>query len=426
MKKLNLIITIAISISLCGCYKNDDDCKSIQHIYKPVFKTLTQMRADIKSKAPQPVNSSGKIYLYGNYIFLNEPGKGIHVIDNSDASNPKNVSFINIPGNIDLAVKNNYLYADSYSDLVVFDISDPVHAVAKKFKNNVFPSQNFYYSYNINSSTNPDSVLVAVDYIETDTLIDCNVYDSLAVFPCFYSASSSQIYYTAAAVPSKSGIGGSTARFTVLNNYLYTVDYASIYSFDIKNAAEPQLMHSENISNAGGFTETIYSLNDKLFIGSSNGMFIYSVANAEIPAYVGQFGHFVACDPVIADNSYAYVTLRSGSACQGFSNELEIIDISTDITNPLLLRTYGMTNPRGLAKDANFLFICDGESGLKVYDASDINNLLLTETVEGLQANDVIVHNKVALVIATDGLYQYDYSDASHLKLLSKISISAQ
>ena len=31
---------------------------------------------------------------------------------------------INIPGNYDIATKDDYLYADSYIDLVIFDISD--------------------------------------------------------------------------------------------------------------------------------------------------------------------------------------------------------------------------------------------------------------------------------------------------------------
>lgn len=419
MKKIVFLLCISFSIIISGCFK--DDCKTMRKLYRPVFKTLTQVRTNIKAEAAQPVRAAGKIYLYKQYIFLNEPGLGIHVIDNSNPSSPKNISFINIPGNVDLAVKDNYLYADEYSDLVVFDISNPAHAVTKEFRNNVFPSQNAYYQNS--TSTNPDEILVPVDYVLVDSLIDCETYNRMLQYD-YTVAPNSQLYYTS--MPPKSGMGGSTARFTILNNYLYTVDYNSLYSFNIKNAADPQPVHNEVISDAGGFIETIYPFKNNLFIGSSNGMFIYSVADAAVPAYVGAFGHFVACDPVIADKNNAYVTLRSGTACQGFNNQLEILDIATDITNPTLLQTYNFTNPRGLAKDGNLLFICDGESGLKVYDASDINDLLLKQTITGLETNDVIAYNKIALVIATDGLYQYDYSNASNLKLLSKIPISAQ
>jgi hypothetical protein len=61
--------------------------------------------------------------------------------------------------------------------------------------------------------------------------------------------------------------------------------------------------------------------------------------------------------------------------------------------------------------------------GLKVYDAADVNNLQLLTQVNGMETFDVIAFNKVALVVARDGLYQYDYSNTSALKLLSKISI---
>ena len=107
----------------------------------------------------------------------------------------------------------------------------------------------------------------------------------------------------------------------------------------------------------------------------------------------------------------------------GFTNELEILDIAADITNPTLLKTYSLTNPRGLSKDGDLLFICDGSAGLKVYDATDVNNLSLQQTVDGFEPNDVIALNNIAFVTAIDGLYQYDYSNATDLKLLSKISI---
>ena len=54
---------------------------------------------------------------------------------------------------------------------------------------------------------------------------------------------------------------------------------------------------------------------NRLFIGSQTGMFIYNLSNPDNPVQDGQFNHVRSCDPVIADEKYAYVTLRSGS-CQ--------------------------------------------------------------------------------------------------------------
>src|SRR5580765_5476223 len=100
-----IIAIIFVSSLFASCFK--DTCKSIRTLYYPVFKTLTEVRTDMKSLAPTSLENTGKIYIYGHYIFLNEISKGIHIIDNRDPSHPKNLSFINIPGNEDLAVKGN-------------------------------------------------------------------------------------------------------------------------------------------------------------------------------------------------------------------------------------------------------------------------------------------------------------------------------
>ncbi|HXL57785.1 MAG TPA: hypothetical protein VN958_16100, partial [Chitinophagaceae bacterium] len=133
MKKFIVVISIVGFFS--GCFK--DTCINSFKIYLPVYKSLTQVRADMKSLAAQPIQHTGKMFVYGKYIFLNEPDKGIHVIDNTDPAVPVNLSFIHIPGNVDIAVKGNYLYADSYSDLVVFDISNATDIRAIQFLNNV-------------------------------------------------------------------------------------------------------------------------------------------------------------------------------------------------------------------------------------------------------------------------------------------------
>jgi hypothetical protein len=152
-------------------------------------------------------------------------------------------------------------------------------------------------------------------------------------------------------------------------------------------------------------------------------MFIYNVTNPDNPTAAGQFNHVRVCDPVIADDDFAYVTLSSGSVCMGFNNELDILKLN-NFTNPQLLKVYPLTNPKGLSKSGNHLFICDGVAGVKVYNASDVMNMQLVKTISGIDAFDVIAYNNIALVVAKDGLYQYDYSDISNIRLLSKIIVN--
>ena len=210
------------------------------------------------------------------------------------------------------------------------------------------------------------------------------------------------------------------ARFTIMNDRLYTVNSNDLNVFNISNSKDPQRTNTISI---GWNIETIYPFKNKLFIGSQSGMFIYSATNADAPAAAGEFVHANSCDPVIADDDYAYVTLRSGTECQGFSNQLDIVKLN-NVTDPVLQKTYPMKNPHGLSKDGDLLFICDGEAGLKIYNAGNVMHMKLINEVTDITTYDIIAMNKVALVVAKDGLYQYSYANPANIRLLSKISIN--
>jgi hypothetical protein len=154
-------------------------------------------------------------------------------------------------------------------------------------------------------------------------------------------------------------------------------------------------------------------------------MHILDISDPASPSKISTYEHIRSCDPVVVDDQYAYVTLRSGTFCQGFSNQLEVIDIS-DLTAPILLQTYPMTNPHGLGVDGNTLFICDGSDGLKAFDISDINTISQHMLFQDktINAVDVIPLNSVLMMIGADGIFQYDYSDPNNIALLSQIVVT--
>lgn len=92
--------------------------------YVPVYMIRSDMEKAVKMEPAQPLRITGKIYTYGRYILVNERFRGIHVIDNSNPSSPVNKAFIHIDGNIDMAMKNNVLYADNAIDLIALKIPD--------------------------------------------------------------------------------------------------------------------------------------------------------------------------------------------------------------------------------------------------------------------------------------------------------------
>jgi hypothetical protein len=287
--------------------------------------------------------------------------------------------------------------------------------VVKKIIDGVFPERLYGYGFY------PDNSKVIVDWIRHDSTVteSCDRPFASPIIrggPVFLAtASTSGTNQPVSPV----GLGGSMARFTIVNDYMYAVDRHTLKFISVSNAADPVLSGD---MFAGFDIETIYPFKNKLFLGSMIGMFIYDISNPGSPVAQGNFVHARACDPVIADDNYAYVTLREGTNCGPTKNELHIVNVQ-NVQSPTLVKTYSMTGPCGLSKDNNLLFICDGIGGLKIYDASDVQNLQLIKRISGIETYDVITYHNKAIVVARDGLYQYDYTNAGNIHLLSRLTI---
>jgi hypothetical protein len=201
---------------------------------------------------------------------------------------------------------------------------------------------------------------------------------------------------------------------------LYTVgNHEGLGIFNINDPATPTMISQNYIGFA---IETIFPFKDKLFIGAANGMYIYNITNVDQPTQISLFTHAESCDPVIADGNNAYVTLRTGTVCSGTINQLDVLDIA-NLTQPSLIKSYNLTHPQGLSKDGDLLFICDDADGLKIYNAAKPDDLQLLKTFNGMDAYDVIATNGVAIVVAKDALYQFDYSHPANITQLSKLTL---
>lgn len=425
MKKISTffaapMLVIGFAFLMTACMK--DKITRTYQIRTPIYQVLTKFRESIKSQPAINIEATGKILVAGHYLFLSEPFKGIHIIDNSNPSSPQNISFINIPGNEDMAIRGNTLYADAYGDLVSFDISNPLSVVAKDFAANVFQDHSIYYlgvAINPGSAINPDSINVIVGWNTRDTTVDYNPNNTPYPYPIFYGSCTNCATIAANVSNGQTvGINGSMSRFSIINNFLYTVGYSNLSTFDIGQPFSPSFTNTVQVD---WHVETIYPLKDKLFVGTNNGMYMYDVQTSPSkPNLVGSFTHVRGCDPVIADDKYAYVTINDSSACLGFNNELQVVNIQ-DLSNSFLVKSYSMTHPVGLSKDGNLLFVCDGKDGLKVYNATDVNSLVMIKQLKDATVFDVIAQNGLAIVVADKGLYQYDYSDLNNIHLISKL-----
>lgn len=220
--------------------------------------------------------------------------------------------------------------------------------------------------------------------------------------------------------PTSDGQGGSLARFTLKGDYLYTVDNFDLNVFNVTNTDDPIKVNSVAI---GFDIETLFGYKDYLYIGSQNGMFIYSLENPEFPQQLSSVQHFTACDPVIANDTHAFVTLHSETFCGGDINVLEVYDVS-DVTNPILLNSRNLTYPKGLGLYGDYLFVCDDE--IKVFDVSNPEESKLVTSLNR-NAFDVIIRNDLLIAIGESGLYQYrlspDEDNGVKATQLSTISI---
>lgn len=216
------------------------------------------------------------------------------------------------------------------------------------------------------------------------------------------------------------GTGGSLARFTIAGDYLYAVDQSQLLTFSLADPLTPLKVDRYELDWG---VETIFAMDTIVFVGTQTGMHMFDVTEGSRPGYLSGYDHIRSCDPVVAQDTLAFVTLRSGSTCTGGENQLDIINIS-DLRDPKLIATYPMENPYGLAVKGNTLFVCEGNYGLKVFEIGKGAELTLVKFYSSIRSQDIILKdNDLMIIMAEDGLFQYDYSDIRNIQSLSQVRI---
>ena len=407
---------------ICMLYGCNDDMKVKETITltvnKPVLMSADAFRSSVKVKTqPEEITQQGKICFYEGYLYISEPGKGIHIIDNRNPSSPSPIGFIELIGNADVAIRNNMLYADSYVDLIWFDISNPALPVLKNRLENVFPYafppiEEGTIDYSMCETAAANSQIV-VGWTQVEESYTTERYKD------------QEIYYDSMVNSSggnsgvSTSVNGSMSRFGFYQNYLYVVLNNQMSIFDLSGDKPVKAVDNMHV---GGNVETIFSYKDYMFMGTPTGMLIYSVADPLKPEYQSMMWHVYGCDPVVVEDDIAYVTVHAGNNCGQNFNELIILDVK-DVKNPQPIVSYTMTKPKGLGIDNGTLFLCD--DGLKIYNASDPQTLMANRLAHysGMEGYDVIPHDNVLMMIADDGIYQYDYSNLKEIKQLSKLAV---
>lgn len=423
MKNLWLLSLFSGLIIFQGC--SDEDCSRIvtYQAYNPIWKSAEELLPTVSFVVGRELRNPGKIYYYGQYILINERNEGVHIIDNSNIRAPKNLGFIAIDGNLDISLRENYLYADDYYNLLVIDIST------------IDNPQLVTYIPNLKDEIYFDEQRAAflVDYEMLEEKVYVNCEDEAP----FELVKDNVVYYNtdirfteffdlavgSAAPDSRSGGGGSLARVAFIKDYFYYVNNHSMKIFDVARLEKPDLVNTVYLDWG---VETIFPYKDKIFIGANDGMHILDNSDPTNPRYLSTFRHARACDPVAVEGNTAFVTLRDGTECQNFINQLDVVDV-TNLLEPQLIASYPMHHPHGLSVRDNILYLCEDDQGLKVFNVANLEEITKNQLahIRDHAAYDVIsVSSAVLLLIGDDGFYQYDTSDPENLVLLSSIKIS--
>jgi hypothetical protein len=425
-KTTSLIVLLALLVLAAGCA---DKVVRRYTANLPVYQTEDEWRAQaISFQSAKSLVNPGRIYVYRNLLIVNEFMRGVHIFDNSQPTNPVNLGFLPVVANADIAVRNDIMYLDSYEDILAFDISNPSQPRLVDREENALEFikfENLGYMEGFNTEyplgpVDPSKGIVvgwtvgeAVDDGKSEGGIDFRMRPMENFRGGTGNGKTGNL--------SGQGIAASTARFAVEDHYLYALNNWSLSVFDIQSG----IGSSTRVDlTSAGFPETLFPAEGNLYIGTSMGMLIYSLSNPGSPSYLSQFDHGTSCDPVVVQGDKAFVTLSSGRNCPGVMDVLDVVDLS-NISQPRLLYTFNMSNPRGLGVDEDVLFLCDGAEGLKVFDKTDLATLdqHLIDQFGGIVANDVIPMGNVLLMTSAAGIYQYDYSDLRNISQLSLIPV---
>ena len=159
--------------------------------------------------------------------------------------------------------------------------------------------------------------------------------------------------------------------------------------------------------------ETLFPTEDYMFIGGDDGMYIFDRSDPENPEKKGEFQHVRSYDPVVVQDTVAYVTLRD-------VNSLMAISIK-DPANPWLISEKSPFTPYGLTVRDSLLYVSNGNAGYSLYNVSDPGNITQMTSWSNVVTKDFIWSGDLLFVMGFEDLMIFNVTDPQNPALLSTI-----
>ncbi len=393
------------------------------------YQKATATYGDLEAMRNQPlytsarqINDPGKIFIGDRYLLIGEEGEGIHVFDNANPEQPTNLGFIQIFGNREFFLDGNDLYAESVYDMVKIDLTNVQQPQIINRVNDVFSQPRY---------NDQGEAIIGFNYEQVTEEYDVNDPELQWLGEggeTFFFDFTNQLI-PPSAVPTSfagnsSGGNGTVNRIASHENFVYVISRSEVSIFSGLGSFE--LLAKQGI---GWDMETIYPMENKLFIGTRNSMEVYDITDPVSPIREGSYWHETSCDPVLPVSvNTAYVTLRSGdfSACPGDTNELLVLDIDNNNWSGVSeLQSFEMASPYGMSLIGDRLYVGEGANGLAIFDASNRTNLRLIERDASVEAYDIIPHPRITdviLIAGPNGFSQYRIGEAEEFFLISNVA----
>jgi hypothetical protein len=237
---------------------------------------------------------------------------------------------------------------------------------------------------------------------------------SLSIFIIYQSCEKSDLISNVATA----GKGGSITRFTIAKDHLYIVSNHFLYAYSLTDPEKPELVYTSDVNFD---IETIYPYNNNLFLGSKTGLYVYSIDTASSPRLIGMAQHARSCDPVVVNDTVAFVTLKSDGNCGPAKAGLYIHDI-TNIMQPVVKQVVSLPDPMGLGIQDSILYVCCGREGLKVFNVCHPYSPMLISTKRDGNYRDVIPYAGILICAVDSGILLYDIHNPDSPALLKELT----
>ena len=225
-------------------------------------------------------------------------------------------------------------------------------------------------------------------------------------------------------------LSGSYANMLTLGDFLYVLGNGALKTLSISDPSNPVQIDSKAIDFS---IESLFISGINIFVGSPEGMFIYTIGDDGIPAFRSQTDYdsfdLFSCfqDPITANENYAYVTLDNDAAVfecfrPDLDDQMRVFDLE-NLENPVLVSSIPMFDPKGIALDEDLLFVCEKFNGLSVFELS---NPILPELIfksPPFEAYDLIPANDLLMVVGGDTLHQFNYTDRENIFKIGEFAL---